>query len=375
MDTKKILVLGIGNAQADLLKWCKERGLEVHACSYTKSGRGMQDVDHFELIDIKDTQNILQYVNDHKIDFIYSIGSDIAMPVIARVAKNSNLFSFINFNTANICQNKVRLREALGTDFTYNIPFRRAADIAEFSSWDIYPAIIKPVDSQGQRGIFEVASFEEVKTHFGKSSSFSSNGDVIIEKYLSGDEVSINAYVFNREIKFFYLSDRVSYSEYPGGIIKEHLYPSKYAHLEKDLLVLATETIRKLNIGNGPVYFQISVVDEVPYIIEVAPRFDGCHMWRLIKMTAGIDLLEIAMTHLLTRKIDLNHFLVSDGNTNKTYRLKFLAQPPGSKVKYPTRQATSDQLYCEFYYEEHNIVPEMNGYIEKTGYYIERIER
>ncbi len=374
MDPRKILVLGIGNAQADLLKWCKEQGLEVHACSYTKMGRGMRDVDHFALIDIKDTGKILHYVNDHEIDFIYSIGSDIAMPTIARVAGDSDLFSFINFNTANICQNKVRLREALGTDFKYNIPFRRATDVAGFSSWDIYPAIIKPVDSQGQRGIYEVDSFEAVQRHFDKSSSFSSNGEVIIEKYLSGDEISINAYVFDNGVKFFYVSDRVSYSEYPGGIIKEHLYPSKYAHLEKDLKVLVAETVHKLDISNGPVYFQICIVNEVPYIIEVTPRFDGCHMWRLIKMTKGIDLLEIAMTHLLTGKINPSFFLTSESSTNSIYRLKFLAQPPQSKIKYPADLLASGQLYCEYYYEEGDVVPEMNGYIEKTGYYIDRIE-
>ena len=375
MDREKILVLGIGNAQADLIEWCKDHELEVHACSYSKSGKGKQHVDYFELIDIKDAVQILQYVKAHKIDLVYSIGSDVAMPTIADVSEHSDVYSFINQNTANICQNKAMLRETLGLDFCYNIPFRKGKSLPDLESWRIYPAMLKPVDSQGQRGIYKVDSFEDVKANFYKSLEFSSSRAVIIEKYLKGDEISINAYLVDKEIRFFYTSDRISHQEFPGGIIKEHLYPSRYSYMEKDLKTMVSNTLDKLDIRNGPVYFQIKIANDTPYVIEATPRFDGCHMWRMIKMTKGIDLLKITMSHLIMRNVEPAWFTPLPGTNGKVFRLRFLAQPPLSQVDYSNSKKAPKHMYQEFYYSEGKTVPKMNGFIEKTGYYIDHVEK
>ena len=374
MDKRKILVLGIGNAQADLITRCKEYGLEVHACSYTNHGRGKQHVDHFELIDIKNSPQILEYVKANQIDLIYSVGSDVAMPAIAYVAEHAGLDSFISQHTARVCQNKATFRTTLGEDFDYNIPFRKGRELSDLASWSIYPAIIKPVDSQGQRGICTVGSFEEIKANFHKAQEFSPSQEVIVERYLDGEEISINAYVVDKEIRFFYVTDRVSYQEFPGGIIKEHLYPSKCYHMEKALKKLVSKTIDKIDLHNGPVYFQVCIYHEKPYIFEVAPRFDGCHLWRLVKMTRGIDLLEITMSHLMEGSVDAAKFGATEEANGKSFRLKFLAQPPSAKVNYGNCGKESGRLYEELYYAEGEIVPKMNGFIEKTGYYIDAVK-
>ena len=81
---KKILILGAGNAQMDLIQYCQESGMEVHCCSYSETDPGAFTADHFANINILDCDRIEQYFLDHKIDVIYSIGSDIAVPVFSR---------------------------------------------------------------------------------------------------------------------------------------------------------------------------------------------------------------------------------------------------------------------------------------------------
>ncbi len=115
MNTKKkILVLGVGSAQFDLIVECKCRGLEVHGCSNRKEGRGLAFVDKFVLIDIKDVESVMNYVQQMNIDYVYSIGSDIALPTISYVNEKLNLPNFVSYETAIICHNKSRLRETLG---------------------------------------------------------------------------------------------------------------------------------------------------------------------------------------------------------------------------------------------------------------------
>ena len=229
--SKKILILGAGNAQIDLIKYCKSIDLETYGCSYTNTDKGIPLLDHFAQINIIDTKAIKDYFVENNIDYIYSVGSDIAVPTICKVAEELELFSFVSSKTAEICCNKHTMRKTIGNS-DFNIPFATYSSLSEVEKADFFPAIIKPVDSQGQRGVYTVNNAVELKEYFHKSMEYSKSGKVILEKYIAGNEISVNAYVKNSEIIFSVISDRESYENLPGGIIKAHHLPSVYEGTE-----------------------------------------------------------------------------------------------------------------------------------------------
>ncbi|UKI37052.1 MAG: hypothetical protein L6V93_02165 [Clostridiales bacterium] len=53
---KKLLILGAGNAQIDLIEYAKGIGLEVYVCSYTNTDKGIPLADAFAQINIVDTE-------------------------------------------------------------------------------------------------------------------------------------------------------------------------------------------------------------------------------------------------------------------------------------------------------------------------------
>lgn len=227
--------------------------------------------------------------------------------------------------------------------------------------------MMKPVDSQGQRGVYRVDGFGELSARFGDSMSFSKSGQVILEKFIDGDEVSVNAYVADGQIVFSILSDRESFKALPGGIIKAHHLPSKYegtAAGEK-VTSLVHDAVRKLQIQNGPVYFQIKIQQGNPYLIEVTPRLDGCHMWRLIKQYCGVDLLISRRIEPCTRRL--------------TEKLRVQGRPAGTRTDLtglsPKELGNGDIQQCvaafkRMYYKEGETIRRMNGYAEKCGYRI-----
>ena len=97
---KKLLILGTGNAQIDLIEYAKSIGLEVYACSYTNTDKGIPLADVFAQINIVDAEKIEGYVKENEIDYIYSVGSDIAVPTFCRVAERLNMFHFVSGKTA-----------------------------------------------------------------------------------------------------------------------------------------------------------------------------------------------------------------------------------------------------------------------------------
>lgn len=362
----KVLILGAGNAQIDAIKYCKEKGHEVYGCSYTNTDKGIPLLDHFKQLDIKDVEGIKSYMEENGIDIVYSVGSDLAMPTIMKVSEELGLKHFISSKTAELCQNKHLMRMALGNDFVGNIPFVVCGNIQEALGYTEFPGMMKPVDSQGQRGCYRVNCKEEIKEFFEKSLSFSKTGKVIIEKFIDGPEVSVNGYLQDGILKFALVSDRIVFDEYPGGIIKEHLLPTKYPESKEKIVDLVRRVAEKLEIKDGPVYAQLKIDQgENPVLLEITPRLDGCHMWNLIKHYSGNDLLDATFRQLFFNDdIEFKHV-----DETKKMKLAFTCAKTGSifdRKNYDIKNAE----YHTWYYETGETVKSLNGFMEKGGYQI-----
>ena len=157
---KKVLILGVASVQMDALIVLKELGYETFACAMAKDGPGADVADHFDIINILDMPKVIEYIYNNKIDAVYSVGSDIAMPVACKISEELSLPHFISSKAATICNNKEMMRETLGVDCEGNIPFQ-VIEEKETIPEIAMPYIMKPSDSQGQRGVFLIRSLHE----------------------------------------------------------------------------------------------------------------------------------------------------------------------------------------------------------------------
>ena len=374
---KKILILGAGNAQIDLINYCKKSGMEVFCCSYSPNDQGALLADHFACIDILDSNRIEKYFIGNKIDVVYSVGSDIAVPVFSLIASHTCTPSLVSPETARICCDKTNMRRAL-KDKVFNPSFIVGSDLdtvlQKAQENALFPAEIKPADSQGQRGVAKVRDKRELREGFQKAILYSRKGEVILEQFIRGDEVSVNAYLFKGEILFSFLSDRETWPGYPGGIIHRHHFPSVYegSEVHKTIRCLIQEVVYSLGLTDGPVYFQIMIQDGKPYLIEVTPRLDGCHLWRLIREASGIDLLDMTMNHLLYGEpLQKKKYRISDEGSShgRIYHLEFFCQPPG-EIADSADFMKKEAIYRYMYYQDGEIIKPVNGYMEKCGYRI-----
>ncbi len=366
---KKILILGIGAAQVDALRWCRAAGLEVHACGLSEQGAGRKLADHFALIDIRNTQAVEEYARSHTIDLIYSVGSDVAMPTVAKVSESLGLPSLFPSTSAFICNNKHLMRQTLGSSFSGNLRYRVIRALEDADPWDIFPCVMKPVDSQGQRGVVLLHSPLDLREHFSRTLSFSPSGQVILEEYASGPEVSVNVYSVAGQIKFLQLTDRIVFPEFPGGIVREHRIPATVSPVvENSVYDLVRRVLKIISIPNGPAYFQIKLTDTGPKLLEVTPRLDGCHLWRLIREYCGIDLLDCTFRHLLGQPLPS----FEKKSNAIPLALVFPSGRPGEKVNLYSYDI-NHPIYLEWYYEHGETIRPINGIMEKVGYFIRRL--
>ena len=369
---QKILVLGTGNAQADFILFCKEYGLEVHSCSYRNEGRGIKFSDYFVQIDIANVGEVLSYARDNEIDLIYTTGSEIAMPTISRVSESLSLPVFNSTETTTICQNKHLMRKALSDFPEFTVDYRVINDIKSFGGWSQFPAIVKPADSQGQRGISIVKDKSDFENAFKRAVVHSLSKTVIIEELIEGYEISINAYVVNGKPELIFLTERISFEQYPGGIIKSHKYPISKSYNEDKIHQLVEVVLTQLGIKNGPAYFQVMISnDGSPRVIEVTPRLDGCHIWRMIYHVHGINLFKIILDHLILGKIDVDLFRTGETKAKiEKSSLDFFTQAPCTLMQKDRHSVDKNAVYKEWYCQEGEEVQTINGFEEKVGYQI-----
>lgn len=365
---KKILILGAASVQMDAILQLKNMGCETYAVAMAKDGPGADVADHFDLINILDEKGLEAYILRHQIDAVYSTGSDLAIPVACRLSEKLALPHFVSSETAYTCNHKNAMREKLTQHCKGNIPYQVLHSMQDITIG--FPAILKPSDAQGQRGIFFIHSQKEFEEHFEEARQYSKEGKVIVERYIDGPEISVNGYMVNGEMKYLIASDRETWPEYTG-LIHKHIVPSHMVNDEstKEMQDIVLDACQRIGIKNGPVYFQMKVENGHPYIIEMTPRLDGCHMWNILQKSTGVNLMKLTFEHLLFDKTtELENI-----RAIKPMELVFWCQKPNSYMNRSVFELPNDAIEHFYYYQDGDFVRPVNGKFDKVGYYIRNL--
>ena len=365
----KVLILGVASVQLDAVIELQKMSCETFTIAMAKDGPAADMADHFEKINILDEEAVINHIKENHIDVVYSTGSDLAMPVACKISERLGMPHFVSSKAAQICNHKNAMRETLTRECEGNIPYQVMSDIEKVEIE--YPAILKPSDAQGQRGIFLINSQIEFEQHFEEAKNFSREGKVIVEKYIDGPEVSVNGYMVNGVLRFIMASDRDTWPEYTG-LIHRHLVPGKAfsKEAEKRMTRILQDACNRIGILNGPVYFQMKVMGDQPYIIEMTPRLDGCHMWNILERATGVNLMRLTFGHLISNDVtELDRW--TDQVT--PMELVFWCQKPKTYMDRSKLELPDDAMYHFYYYETGDLIRPVNGRYDKIGYYIRKL--
>lgn len=367
MIPESIIILGAAAVQDDAVRAARAIGLRTIVCAQAADGPAADTCDEFVQINFVDIGTLERFVRERGIRLVYSVGSDMAMPVIGALAQRVGIPTLAPRAVAETCNNKGRLRTAL-EGMPGAVPFQviRAGDSGARSVG--LPCIVKPVDAQGQRGVKLVTSDDEFASAVSSAAQHSRTGGVIVERFVDGVEISVNGYLADGELVFVQASDRVVWPQFTG-LIHKHVIPS--AILDTDSVCAATNLLAvacaRVGLTEGPVYAQMKVEDNTPYLIEVTPRLDGCHMWELIKLASGVDLLDATLRHLAFGEKPVFEAAAAMA----PLELEFVCQEPGTPA--PPIIRYQDDLAFRAYYRPGATIRPVNGRFEKIGYHVRAI--
>lgn len=294
-----VLLLGVGPAQADLAELLKHRRYVVHGVGTSAHATGYSKVDEFHGLDIANCEAVLDLARILKPTMVVSTGSDLGAATAAAVSEALSLPSLVPFSTCQRMINKGALRRQLKEAGLHPFPFCVVQPDEVPVAWDHFPAILKPVDAQGQRGVMCAANREELEEAFPAAQAQSRSSTVLVEPWCPGPEINIHLFLAGGNVLHSFVSDRNPFPGSPAGVPASHQFPS---HLDDRLQRRAIQHVQNVaafcGCMEGPVYAQLKFWNQSPFLIEISPRLDGCHLWRLIHATCGINLLECFLNRL-----------------------------------------------------------------------------
>jgi len=305
---KKIMILGAGILQLPAIIQAKKMGLQTFAVDIDRDAVGFAHADVCLPVSTTDIPYVVEEAKRCKLDGIMTLASDMPIRTVAAVSKALDIPG-ISEETALNATNKARMRECLKA---HRVP------IPEFVSADSYEdyllaihrlggnCIVKPVDNSGSRGVIFVGNQSDkndVDHAFCYSKKNSKSGQIIIEEYMSGPEISVETLSVDGVVHIIAVTDKLT-SGVPEFVEMGHSQPTCISDGET-IRSTAAAAAKAIGVKEGPAHIEMIITNEGPKVVEIGARLGGDHITtELVPLSTGIDMVGCCIQLALGRRPD-----------------------------------------------------------------------
>jgi biotin carboxylase len=326
---KTILFVGAGRNQRRAIARVRELGVRVVAVDKNPDAPGFAEADAGEAVDFAEPDAVAIVGRVHHVDGVMTLAADRAVPVVARVAELLGLPG-IGSQAALLATNKIAMRRAFAEQ---GVPQPRYAAVRDYASAKAagetigFPAVLKPADSAGQRGLFLVHDMDDLSRNLPLTLTASPTQEAVLEEFHAGREVNTLLVAREDDVKLITASDRLRPEGVGFGVAVAHLYPSTlYGDAADEVERVALAAVHAIGLRNGIAYPQLLVSADGVRVVEIAARIPGGQMVEVPRYGVGIDLVEVAVKQALGEPVPDE--LVTP-SFQQPFAIRFLTAEPG----------------------------------------------
>jgi biotin carboxylase len=327
---RTVLFVGAGRHQRRAIVRARKLGLQVVGVDRNAEAPGLAEADVAEVVDFSDVDGVTEIARRHAVDGVLTVSADRAVPVVAAVAEALGLPG-IGRQTAHLMTNKIAMRRRLADA---GVPQPRFAAVRTIHDGHAaletvgLPAVLKPADSGGQRGVFVLESHDDLDAHLHAALRESASAEAIVERYHEGLELNGLALARGGRVTALTLSDRLRPPGVGFGVGWIHVYPATiYGDTLAEAERVAVHAVHALGLRDGIAFPQLLVCEDgVVRVVEVAARIPGGQMADLARHAIGLDLVEIALRQALG--LDVPDAL-AEPRFRRPLAIRFLTAQPG----------------------------------------------
>lgn len=306
---KKILVLGSASVHVKLIKAAQEMGIYTITTDNVpyEDSPGKKIADEFWDLNIYDVQEIVQKARKEHVDGVICGWLDPCQRPYFQICHELGLPCYGDEKQFFKMTDKHAFKKMCEEN---NVDI-----IDEFTEEDIkenkveFPVFVKPVDSRGSRGQAVCYTMKELLSAIEVAKEESSNGDILIEKYIKGSqEFHVTYFFVDGEPYLLRTSDNYCGSEemHMEKVVSCAVMPSRYTsqYIEK-AHPNVVKMFKNLGIKNGPIFMQGFEDDGVFRFFDPGLRFPGVDYELVFKKVFNVDLMKAMVQIALTGKTDV----------------------------------------------------------------------
>ena len=295
--------MGAGRHQRRAIEQARASGIRVAAVDRNAEAPGLGAADVAEVVDFTAVDEVVAVARRVGADGVLTVSADRAVPVVAAVAEQLGLPG-IGTHTAHLLTHKRAMRDALGSAGLPQPPYTSlvsADDIDAAQAAVPFPAVLKPVDSGGQRAVFRIESRDELERDLPDAIEESPTDEALLEGFVDGIEMNGIVIARGDEPALITLSDRLRPPGIGFGVGWIHVYPPSIPPEQLRLAEqVAVDSVRALGLRDAIAFPQlIASSDGGVAVVEVAARIPGGQMADLVRHAVGVDLVDVALRQAL----------------------------------------------------------------------------
>lgn len=292
---KKLMIVGASVLQLPAILKAKEMGLHVAVVDYNPQAVGVPYADVFYNASTMDEDAVCRVAEQYRPDGIMTLATDMPMRGVAKASEKLGLHS-ISYETAVKATDKYHMIRAF-KEHSVSSPWYFSVDsLAELQALCprfTFPCIMKPTDNAGSHGVVLAYSSEELIGFYKYSRGYSRHGNVIVEEYLQGQEISVEIMVIDGNVNILQITDKLT-SGAPHFVEMGHSQPSHHPKtVRAQICKVATDAVRAVGIDKGPAHVEMMVTARGPVMIELGARMGGDNITtHLVPLSTGIDMVK-----------------------------------------------------------------------------------
>ena len=201
-----------------------------------------------------------------------------------------------SIETVAAVHDKALMRERLRRAGIDDTPAAIVGDLAEaraFAERHGYPLIAKPVQGAGSTYVASVAGPDDLEAAFERASTVSdwSTGTVLLERFLTGPQVSVEGLSENGE--HLVVAVTAKFSEPRHLVEVGHVCPAELdGPTGESIVAYVSSVLTALGIRDGVTHTELVLTGAGPRIIETHVRLAGDEIPDLVREAVGVDLAE-----------------------------------------------------------------------------------
>lgn len=322
---KKLLVISSDSNDLSFVQAAKELGVYVVCCDRYDNWElspAKKAADEGWNIDYTNTQAVAEKCREAGIDGVIAGYSEDRVMAACKISKAIGTPFYATEEQIELTRNKRAFKELckkhgvpVPADYCSGLP------LSEEERKKIeYPVIVKPSDNGGRKGISVCFSERELDDAIRCAVENSKNGEIVVEEYVTGTELSAIYTLSDGQISLSCLNDKYN-SEDQGGtsrLCDFVLTPSKnYDQYIRTVDAGIKAFLQDIGARNGVANFQMIVGQRGIRVFEMGYRVNGNDDFKVIRKNNNIDFLKMLISYSLTG--DMGDDLSKDDPCFKTY--------------------------------------------------------